>query len=65
ARGLSLSERKENLSECHCPVGRVGTVEEVAALANFLASDLCEFMTGADLKVDGGALSKLGIILPE
>ena len=47
------------------PVGRVGTVEEVAALANFLASDLCEFMTGADLKVDGGVLSKLGIILPE
>ena len=47
------------------PVGRVGTVEEVAALANFLASDLCEFMTGADLKVDGGVLSKLGIVLPE
>ena len=47
------------------PVGRVCTVEEVAALANFLASDLCGFMTGADLKVDGGVLSKLGIILPE
>ena len=47
------------------PAGRVGTVEEIAALANFLASDLCGFMTGADLKVDGGVLSKLGIILPE
>ena len=47
------------------PAGRVGTVEEVAALANFLASDLCGFMTGADLKVDGGVLSKLGVILPE
>lgn len=47
------------------PVGRVGTVEEVAALANFLASDLCPFMTGADLKLDGGVLSKLGIILPD
>lgn len=47
------------------PIGRVGTVEEVAALANFLASDLCPFMTGADLKLDGGVLSKLGIILPE
>ncbi|MEP3278004.1 MAG: glucose 1-dehydrogenase [Stappiaceae bacterium] len=47
------------------PVGRVGTIEEVAAVANFLASDLCPFMTGADLKVDGGVLSKLGIILPE
>ena len=47
------------------PIGRVGTVEEVAALANFLASDLCPFMTGADLKLDGGVLSKLGIILPD
>lgn len=47
------------------PVGRVGTVAEVAALVAFLASDLCPFMTGADLKVDGGVLSKLGIILPE
>ena len=47
------------------PVGRVGTVEEVAALANFLVSDLCGFMTGADIKIDGGVLSKLGIVLPE
>ena len=47
------------------PIGRVGTIEEVAAVAAFLASDLCPFMTGADLKVDGGVLSKLGIILPE
>jgi len=47
------------------PVGRVGTIEEVAEVAAFLASDLCPFMTGADIKVDGGLLSKLGVILPE
>jgi len=47
------------------PVGRVGTIDEVASVAAFLASDLCPFMTGADIKVDGGVLSKLGIILPE
>ena len=47
------------------PVGRVGSVEEVAAVAAFLASDLCPFMTGADIKVDGGLLSKLGVVLPE
>ena len=47
------------------PAGRVGSVEEVAAVAAFLASDLCPFMTGADIKIDGGVLSKLGIILPE
>ena len=47
------------------PAGRVGSIEEVAAVAAFLASDLCPFMTGADIKVDGGVLSKLGIVLPE
>lgn len=47
------------------PVGRVGRTDEVASVAAFLASDLCPFMTGADIKVDGGVLSKLGIILPE
>ncbi len=47
------------------PIGRVGRVEEVAALANFLAGDQCGFMTGADLKIDGGVMSKLGIVLPE
>lgn len=47
------------------PAGRVGTVEEIGALAAFLASDACRFMTGADLKVDGGVLAKLGILLPE
>ncbi len=47
------------------PLGRVGTADEIAAVANFLASDLSAFMTGADVKVDGGVLSKLGIILPE
>ena len=47
------------------PVGRVGEAAEIAELAAFLASDRCTFMTGADLKVDGGVLAKLGIILPD
>ncbi|MEM7446307.1 MAG: glucose 1-dehydrogenase, partial [Pseudomonadota bacterium] len=47
------------------PVGRVGTPEEIGALAAFLASDECKFMTGADLKVDGGVMAKLGIVLPD
>lgn len=36
------------------PVGRLGRAEEVAAAALFLAGDTCGFMTGADLRVDGG-----------
>ena len=37
------------------PVGRLGQPEEIAALAAFLASDECGFMTGATVQVDGGA----------
>ena len=47
------------------PVGRVGRSEEVAELAAFAVGDACPFMTGADLKVDGGVLAQLGILLPE
>jgi meso-butanediol dehydrogenase/(S,S)-butanediol dehydrogenase/diacetyl reductase len=36
------------------PIGRLGTPEEVAEMVLFLASDRSRFMTGADLRVDGG-----------
>ena len=36
------------------PIGRVGTVDEIANTVLFLASDESSFMTGATLIVDGG-----------
>jgi NAD(P)-dependent dehydrogenase (short-subunit alcohol dehydrogenase family) len=36
------------------PIGRVGTVDEIAQSVLFLASDESSFMTGATLIVDGG-----------
>ncbi len=36
------------------PLGRIGTAEEVADVAVFLASDAARFVTGQELIVDGG-----------
>lgn len=36
------------------PVGRIGSVDEIGALCAFLASDLCGFISGTTLLVDGG-----------
>lgn len=37
------------------PLGLLGTVEDIAACALYLASDASKFITGQDLIVDGGA----------
>jgi 2-keto-3-deoxy-L-fuconate dehydrogenase len=36
------------------PLGRLGTAEEIAAVALFLASDETAFMTGENIVIDGG-----------
>ena len=38
------------------PLGRMGTVEDVAGLAAFLASDEAAYVTGSTYVIDGGLM---------
>jgi len=49
---------------CH-PIGRVGQPREIASVAALMAGDDCPFMTGSDVKVDGGVMSKIAVVLPD
>jgi 3-oxoacyl-[acyl-carrier protein] reductase len=39
------------------PIGRLGTVREIATVAAFLASDAASYITGATISVNGGSLT--------
>jgi NAD(P)-dependent dehydrogenase (short-subunit alcohol dehydrogenase family) len=54
-RALPEETRKQRLAAY--PMGRAGKIEEVSHAVLFLASDESTFTTGAELKVDGGALA--------
>jgi NAD(P)-dependent dehydrogenase (short-subunit alcohol dehydrogenase family) len=41
------------------PMGRLGTADELASAAVFLASDESSFITGIDVPVDGGSVSQI------
>lgn len=50
-RGISMSKE---LMDLLIPAGRFGTVDEVAALAVYLASDEAAYVTGQAICIDGG-----------
>ena len=51
--------RAANLAET--PLGRTGTVEDVAPLVAFLLSDDASYISGAEIAVDGGMTSHGGV----
>ena len=46
---------KENLRQ-QIPLGRIGSIEDVARVVTFLASDYASYITGQVINVDGGLL---------
>ena len=50
----TLPDNVLQMMQDKAPAGRLGTVEEVAAVYAFLASDAAAFINGATISVDGG-----------
>ncbi|MCI0734084.1 MAG: acetoacetyl-CoA reductase [Methylococcaceae bacterium] len=53
---MAVPEKIRDAIIADIPVGRLGTVEEVAGIVDFLTSDSAAFITGADIAVNGGQL---------
>jgi NAD(P)-dependent dehydrogenase (short-subunit alcohol dehydrogenase family) len=60
ARQMGAAEDRFLAESAQRPLGRVGTPEEIAQAALYLASDAASFVTGAALVVDGGGLAGSG-----
>ena len=54
----NLLENKNEVSALlnNIPIGRIGTISDVAGLASFLASDDAAYITGSTYVIDGGLM---------
>ena len=53
-KGMSFEDYLQNVEAKPIPLGRVGTAEEYADVALFLASDFSSYVTGTSINIDGG-----------
>ncbi|MEM9814438.1 MAG: SDR family oxidoreductase, partial [Pseudomonadota bacterium] len=56
--GKTIEETRE-AAMAAIPAGRYGTPAEFAAVAAFLASDQASYITGSQIRVDGGAIRSI------
>jgi len=60
----TLEEKLEDWGRMH-PLGRIASPAEVAEVILFLLSERASFVTGAEIRVDGGLLAGIGVRLPD
>ena len=60
AQGKTMDQVIADFGKGH-PVGRIGEAEEVADLVAFLCSEKARFITGADIRIDGGLTAWIGV----
>jgi NAD(P)-dependent dehydrogenase (short-subunit alcohol dehydrogenase family) len=60
----SLEATLEDWGRMH-PLGRIASPAEVAEVILFLLSERASFVTGAEVRVDGGLLAGIGVRLPD
>ena len=59
-QGITLQEfRQAFVKESRIALGRPGTPEEVASAIVFLASEAASFITGTNVRVDGGTIASI------
>ena len=54
ARGITVQQLKESYEKVSIPIGRTGTLKEVAGVVCFLASEEASYITGTVINISGG-----------